>query len=93
MDTIETLRTFVRVVETGSLSAVAREISASQSTVSRQITQLNDQLLKAYIQKDNAQAQVDEANRQIQAIRNLMAGVPVGQQLAEEAAAEKLPTN
>jgi DNA-binding transcriptional LysR family regulator len=42
MDTIETLRTFVRVVEMGSLSAVAREINASQSTVSRQITQLEE---------------------------------------------------
>ena len=42
MDTIETLRTFVRVVETGSLSAVARENNASQSTVSRQITQLEE---------------------------------------------------
>jgi DNA-binding transcriptional LysR family regulator len=42
MDTIETLRTFVRVVETGSLSAVAREISASQSTISRQITHLEE---------------------------------------------------
>jgi DNA-binding transcriptional LysR family regulator len=42
MDTIETLRTFVRVIETGSLSAVAREMNASQSTVSRQITQLEE---------------------------------------------------
>jgi DNA-binding transcriptional LysR family regulator len=42
MDTIETLRTFIRVVETGSLSAVAREMSASQSTVSRQITSLEE---------------------------------------------------
>ena len=42
MDTIETLRTFVRVVETGSLSAVAREINTSQSTVSRQITSLEE---------------------------------------------------
>lgn len=42
MDTIETLRTFVRVVETGSLSAVARELNASQSTVSRQITTLEE---------------------------------------------------
>jgi DNA-binding transcriptional LysR family regulator len=42
MDTIETLRTFIRVVETGSLSAVARELKASQSTVSRQITQLEE---------------------------------------------------
>jgi DNA-binding transcriptional LysR family regulator len=40
MDTIEALGTFVRVVETGSLTAVAREMSASQSTISRQITQL-----------------------------------------------------
>jgi DNA-binding transcriptional LysR family regulator len=42
MDTIETLRTFVRVVETGSLSAVAREANASQSTISRQITSLEE---------------------------------------------------
>jgi len=42
MDTIETLRTFVRVVETGSLSAVAREMNASQSTISRQIAQLEE---------------------------------------------------
>jgi len=42
VDTIETLRTFVRVVETGSLSAVAREMNASQSTVSRQISQLEE---------------------------------------------------
>lgn len=42
MDTIESLRTFIRVVETGSLSAVAREMAASQSTVSRQITALEE---------------------------------------------------
>jgi DNA-binding transcriptional LysR family regulator len=42
MDTIDTLRTFVRVVATGSLSAVAREMNASQSTVSRQITSLEE---------------------------------------------------
>jgi DNA-binding transcriptional LysR family regulator len=40
MDTIEALRTFVRVVETGSLTAVAREMNASQSTICRHITQL-----------------------------------------------------
>src|ERR1019366_5617625 len=42
MDTIETLRTFVRVVETGSLSAVAREMNGSQSTISRHINQLEE---------------------------------------------------
>jgi len=42
MDTIETLRTFVRVVETGSLSAVAREMNSSQSTISRHVSQLEE---------------------------------------------------
>jgi DNA-binding transcriptional LysR family regulator len=42
MVTIETLRTFVRVVETGSLTVVARETNASQSTISRQISQLEE---------------------------------------------------
>jgi DNA-binding transcriptional LysR family regulator len=42
MDTIEALRTFVRVVETGSLTTVAREMNASQSTISRYISQLED---------------------------------------------------
>jgi DNA-binding transcriptional LysR family regulator len=40
MPTIEALRTFVRVVETGSLTVVAREMNASQSTISRHINQL-----------------------------------------------------
>lgn len=42
MDALETLQTFVRVVETGCLSTVAREMNASQSSVSRKITQLED---------------------------------------------------
>jgi DNA-binding transcriptional LysR family regulator len=42
MNTIESLRTFVRVLETGSLTAVAREMNADQSTICRQITQLEE---------------------------------------------------
>ncbi len=42
MDAIETLRTFVRVVETGSLTAVFREMNTSQSTISRHINQLEE---------------------------------------------------
>jgi DNA-binding transcriptional LysR family regulator len=42
MDNLEFLRTFVRVVETGSFTAVARETNASLSTISRQITQLEE---------------------------------------------------
>ncbi len=40
MDTIQALRTFVRVVETGSFTAVASEMNTRQSTVGRQVTQL-----------------------------------------------------
>ena len=40
MDLIGALHAFVRVTETGSFSAVARESNASQSAVTRQIAQL-----------------------------------------------------
>jgi DNA-binding transcriptional LysR family regulator len=42
MDLITGLHTFIRVVETGSFSAVARETNASQSAVTRQIAQLEE---------------------------------------------------
>jgi DNA-binding transcriptional LysR family regulator len=42
MDLINGLHTFIRVVETGSFSAVAREINASQSAVTRQVAQLEE---------------------------------------------------
>ena len=42
MDLINGLHTFLRVVETGSFSAVAREINTSQSAVTRQVAQLEE---------------------------------------------------
>jgi len=42
MDLINGLQTFIRVVETGSFSAVARESNTSQSAVTRQVAQLED---------------------------------------------------
>jgi DNA-binding transcriptional LysR family regulator len=42
MDLIDALRCFIRVVETGSFSAVSRESRISQSAVSRQIAQLEE---------------------------------------------------
>jgi Bacterial regulatory helix-turn-helix protein, lysR family len=44
MDLLHALGTFVRVVETGSFSSVARETSSNQSTVTRRIGQLEDHL-------------------------------------------------
>ncbi|WDZ79048.1 LysR family transcriptional regulator (plasmid) [Ensifer adhaerens] len=40
--TLERMRTFVRVAERGSLSAVARELGIGQSTVTRQLRELED---------------------------------------------------
>jgi len=40
MDRIELMRTFVRIVETGSLSAAARQLNTSQPTVSRRLQSL-----------------------------------------------------
>jgi DNA-binding transcriptional LysR family regulator len=42
MDLINGLHTFIRVVETGSFSAVARETNASQSAITRQVAQLEE---------------------------------------------------
>ncbi len=42
MDLLGALQSFVRVVDTGSFSAVARQERTSQSTVTRQISQLED---------------------------------------------------
>lgn len=44
MDKLFAMQTFVRVVETGSFSAVARERNTSQSNVSKQIAALEDNL-------------------------------------------------
>ena len=42
MDLISGLQTFIRVIETGSFSAVARESSTSQSAVTRHVAQLEE---------------------------------------------------
>ncbi len=44
MDRLEAMRTFVRVVERGSFSAVAKELGATQSAVSKQLAALEARL-------------------------------------------------
>lgn len=44
MDRIDGIKSFVRVVETGSFSAVARELGTTQPTVSKQIAALEEYL-------------------------------------------------
>jgi DNA-binding transcriptional LysR family regulator len=44
MDRLDCIQSFVRVVETGSFSAVAREFNTTQPTISKQIAALEDYL-------------------------------------------------
>jgi DNA-binding transcriptional LysR family regulator len=44
MDRLDAMEMFVRIVETGSLSAVARELNTTQPTVSKQLTALERRL-------------------------------------------------
>jgi DNA-binding transcriptional LysR family regulator len=44
MDRLKTMRTFVRVAESGSFSAVARETQSTQSAVSKQVASLEREL-------------------------------------------------
>ncbi len=44
MDQLQAMRTFVRVAERGSFSAVARELNSTQSQISRQVAQLEERL-------------------------------------------------
>lgn len=63
-----------------------------QIPVSQQIQQLTQQLNQAFIQKEEAQAKIVESDKAIVAIRNVLAGVGLGQQLASEiSAAQSAP--
>ena len=44
MDRLECMKSFTRAVETGSFSAVARELETTQPTISKQIAALEDYL-------------------------------------------------
>jgi hypothetical protein len=56
---------------------------------SQAITNIRDALLKAFVEKAEAEAAVKKADETITALRNVLAGVPVGQQVAAEMAAEQ----
>ena len=44
MDKLQAMKTFVRVVEAGTFSAVARESNSTQSSVSKQVAGLEREL-------------------------------------------------
>lgn len=63
MDRLYQMRLYTRVVETGSFSAVARELGTIQPTVSKQLTALEDHLGVRLLNRTTRQLSPTEAGR------------------------------
>jgi DNA-binding transcriptional LysR family regulator len=76
MDRLLAMQTFVRVVETGSFSAVAREQSSTQSAVSKQIATLERHLgVKLLTRTTRTLSLTDDGGRYFEDARRLVAEV------------------
>jgi DNA-binding transcriptional LysR family regulator len=63
MDMLDAMRAFVRVVETGSFSAVARERHTSQPTISKQVAWLERKLGARLLQRTTRSLSLTEEGR------------------------------
>jgi DNA-binding transcriptional LysR family regulator len=61
MDRLDCMQSFVRVVETGSFSAVARELNTTQPTISKQIAALEDHLDVQLLTRSTRKLQLTQA--------------------------------
>ncbi len=61
MDRLDCMQSFVRVVETGSFSAVARERNTTQPTISKQIAALEDYLDVQLLSRSTRKLQLTQA--------------------------------
>lgn len=61
MDRLALMQAFVRIVETGSISAVAREMGTAQPTVSKQLAALESALGVTLLQRTTRRLRVTEA--------------------------------
>lgn len=76
MDRLLAMQTFVRVVETGSFSAVAREQNATQSTISKQVAALERHLgARLLTRTTRSLALTDDGARYFEDVRRLVAEV------------------
>ncbi|MFZ6755482.1 LysR substrate-binding domain-containing protein [Undibacterium sp. Dicai25W] len=70
------MQTFVRVVETGSFSAVAREQAATQSAISKQVASLEKYLgVRLLVRTTRAVTPTDEGLRYFEEVRRLVAEI------------------
>ena len=76
MDKLSAMRTFVRVVESGSFTAVAAELSSTQSAVSKQVAALEKELgTKLLVRTTRSLALSEEGARYFEQARRLVAEI------------------
>ena len=76
MDKLSAMRTFVRVVESGSFSAVADELLATQSAISKQVAALEKELgTKLLVRTTRSLALTQEGERYFEQVRRLIAEI------------------
>lgn len=76
MDKLSAMRTFVRVVESGSFSAVAHELHATQSGISKQVAALERVLgAKLLVRTTRSLALTEEGGRYFEQARRLLAEI------------------
>jgi DNA-binding transcriptional LysR family regulator len=76
MDRLSAMQTFVRVVESGSFSAVAREVQATQSAVSKQVAALERALGARLLSRTTRSlALTEEGERYFEQARRLVAEI------------------
>ena len=61
MDRLEAMEMFVRIVQTGSFSAVAREMGTTQPTISKQVTALEQRLKTRLLNRSTRSLSLTEA--------------------------------
>lgn len=60
-----------------------------EATAAQQLQSLNQALISAFVQKEDAQAKLEQANESIRAIRNQLGGIRLGQQVQTDILAEQ----
>lgn len=76
MHRLQAMQTFVRVAESGSFSAVAREANTTQSAVSKQVAALERVLgVKLLMRTTRSLALTDEGERYFEQVRRLVAEI------------------
>lgn len=87
MDRLQAMQTFVRVVESGSFSAVARELNATQSAVSKQVAALERTLGARLLSRTTRSlALTEEGQRYFEQARRIVAEVAEAESVVRGAA-------